>query len=51
MKYRYFFYGAGVVFLAIGAVALYAQNPLAAAVNGLAGAIFLFLGYSPPRRS
>lgn len=51
MKYRNLFFVAAGVFLVIAIVALFAsQNGIAAAVNGVTGAIFLFLGFSPPQR-
>ncbi|HEV2274448.1 MAG TPA: hypothetical protein VGR96_09795 [Acidobacteriaceae bacterium] len=52
MKYRYFFFGVGVVFLIFAGVEFArTDNDVAVAVNAITGVIFLFLGFSPPRRT
>jgi hypothetical protein len=49
MKYRYLYFSAAIIFLAVGVVEFFhAQNMTAGAVNSITGAIFLFLGISPP---
>jgi hypothetical protein len=49
MKYRYLFFAAAILFLALAAVEFFrAQNMTAGTVNAITGAIFLFLGISRP---
>jgi hypothetical protein len=51
MNYRYLYLAATIIFVAIAfAEFFHAQNMTAGVVNAITGAIFLFLGISPPRR-
>jgi hypothetical protein len=51
MKYRYLFFVAGGAFLIVAILALVlSRDGLAAGVNAVTGAIFIFLGFSPPKR-
>jgi hypothetical protein len=50
MKSRYLFLAASVPFLILAVVEV-RHNVYAAALNAIAGAIFLFLGVGPQRRT
>ena len=49
MKFRYLYFAAAVCFLTVAAVEFFhALNMTAGVVNTITGAIFVFLGISPP---
>lgn len=51
MKSRYLYFAAAIIFLAVAVVEFFhVGNMTAGVVNAITGAIFLFLGISPPGR-
>jgi uncharacterized membrane protein YeiH len=51
MKSRYLYLAAAIAFLVVAVFEFaHAQNTVASVVDAITGAIFLFLGISPPRQ-